>query len=136
MITTDYQALRQHFINGWSAFPAVPVLYDNQPNERVEPKLQFVRFSVRAGASFHHAGSAQDGTRIQRGRVWLQIFTPAEMGDGEALAIADEFAALFRNKRIGDAIQLKTEDIQTDPNARDGYFMISVSVPWESYRSY
>ena len=133
MITQDIQALRAHFIANFDP-GSVPVIYDNQPTVSIPEGSLWMRFSVVPGASFHDAGSAQDGVMIQQGRVWLQVFTPEQRGDGEALALADAFATAFRNKRI-DTIMMKTEEFGSRDN-RDGYQMISLSIPWESLRRY
>lgn len=134
MITTDVQALRQHFIANWPN--DVPVFYALQPIDD-QPVGIYTRFTVNPGASQHYVGSAANGAKLQLGRVWLQIFAPLQDGDTEVLRLIDLFAGIYRNwSSYDDAIRCQTEDVSgpfADPSGR---YLYTVSIPWESYRTY
>ena len=138
MLLDDTQALTQHFVSNWATVSTtVPVFYDNQPNAIPPAKAAWVRFSVRLGGSIHHAGSADDGVKKQLGRVWLQIFVPSQTGMGKAYTLAEGFALMFRNQRLDShQIHLSTEDVSDPRDAGDSMMMMTVSVPFESYRRY
>lgn len=134
MLTADITALKKHFLDSWTA---TPIVWDNQPETAIPEGQSWVRFAVRPGASFHDAGSSLNGILRQQGRVWLQVFVPEQTGDGAAVSFVEAFAAIFRNKRLDSgAIHLSTPDFNIDPTLKDGFFMISVNVPWESFRRY
>ena len=135
MLSLDYRALTEHFTLRSGVFTD-PIFYANQPNSQPPVNSIWMRFSVIPGASQNHAGGAQDGVKKQLGRVWLQIFVPEQTGVGHAYDIADLFATMFRNKRIQDIISTQTEEINIVPDGGDGMLMMTVSIPYESYRSY
>lgn len=129
--------LKQHFVDNFR--DDIPCVYTNLPHAPIGEKELWMRFSVRAGESFHHAGSAANGILAQQGRVWLQVFTPSGQGEGDAIALLEEFASLFRNRRLAHAagtVHLATQDIDTNPVETDGYLMTTVSIPWESFSRY
>ena len=138
MITSDIQALTAHFVAQWaSVSTTVPVFYDNQPNAVTPTKAPWVRFSVRMGASIHHAGSATSGVKKQQGRVWLQVFVPNQTGSGVMNTLVDGFMGIFENKRLDSSkIHMGTLQPSEPRDGGDGFTMMAVSVPFDSYRAY
>lgn len=110
---------------------------DNDVLLNLSENETWVRFTVRPGASFHVAGDSEQGMLLQQGRIWLQVFAPRNSGDGEPLAILDEFARLFRHVKLDDGdLRVFTADIDTNTAVDDGWFMMTASIPYESMRRY
>lgn len=133
MLTTDFETIKQRFVDQWTN--TVTTLYDNAPNQTLDPTLPYVRFSVIAGASEHAGGNAATGLKRQLGRIWLDIYIPRQQGEKAALDLIDEFAPIFRNWRSDDAaLHCKTEEISR--RDEEPYYRVKVQFEWESLRSY
>ncbi|MDH7971041.1 phage tail terminator-like protein [Sphingomonas sp. AR_OL41] len=135
MLAQDIQTLRQRFADQWSG--SIPVFYDLAPVAERPTNAPYVHFSVRPGASQHYTGSGTNGTLKQLGRVWLQIFIPAQGGDAVAIALSDQFATVFRNWTSADGVvHCYTPDHQGPILDKSGMMMFTVSIPWDSVRPY
>lgn len=87
-------AIRHHFST--KAPTAVQIIYDNAPQTKIDQTKPFIRFSVRPGAS--KPISTGDNPLIEMiGRIEMSIFVPVEQGDAQALDLADQCEAIFRN---------------------------------------
>lgn len=134
MITADILALQNRFVDEWD--DSIPVFYDLQPLEERPVDALWCRFSVIPGASNHHLGGRETGFKRQLGRVWLQVFVPAQSGTAEALTVIETFASIFRNWRT-DEIQCETEQMGgATKDEETGMMMFTVSIPWVSFRPY
>lgn len=134
---TDIIELRQRFRDAWHS--EEPVFYDNQPAVELPADKSAVFFAVHPNGSRHYMGSSEEnGTMKSTGLVWLRVSVPAGMGNGKALDLTDQFAAIFRNWCSDDyAIQCETEQYREpaqDPDTKR--MMYDVRVPYTSLRSY
>lgn len=134
MSNIDRKTLTARFKAAWN--PTVPALYDNQPNVTM-PTTAYVHFSVRQGDSQHYAGDRFTGSKLQLGRVWIQVFVPAQTSTGLADSLLDAFCAIFENWNSDDyAIEVATRDDNAPAMQPNGMMMFSTSIPWKSIRDY
>lgn len=87
-----HNAIRARFNAQWGS--TTPIIWDNAIG--VPPETAWVRFVVADGsASQITFGAATDLFR-HLGMATIMIFSPANAGDGAALALADTALAVFR----------------------------------------
>lgn len=124
---TDFEELRTRFHELWPQ--DVIYTYDNDPNI-AEPTSTWARLSLQPGAQLHR--SAFSRSYLQLGRVFLQIFVPAQLGTTPGLELAQVFIDTFRDwhnefasLRCG-VPEFRVSDVEKE------YFTVICSVPYES----
>ena len=126
----DITAIRTRFIDLWSvAHPAVPFALDNEPPIETPTRSIWARLDVIPGAERKRIlGSAPRYEQI--GRVYFRVYAPAGEANGEPWALAESFAAIFREWDSPDfRIRLDTPDFSSGIDD-DGDFMVMVSIPY------
>lgn len=125
---SEHNELRQRFETQWAS--ETPVAW---PNVEFKPPEEdaWVRFTI-VNADARQA-SFGDATNFHRhpGMVMVQVFTPVNRGDKEALQLADQVANIFRNwyssgSRIRFQITPTVKPVGVDRN----WFQVNVSCPY------
>jgi hypothetical protein len=116
-------------------FSTLPVAYENVPFAQ-PASGGFVRLTIRpAGARQASTGSSP----LQRyaGLIVADIFVPENTGTATARAHADTVEAIFRQAQFSagnsGTITCRTPSIEA-VGVRDGWFQLSVSVPYQRDR--
>lgn len=125
----DLTAIRAHFMTQWAADnPSVAFVLDNEPAIDEPIKQTWARMSVAPGAERRR--SIYSKTYEQLGRVYLQVFVPVGLADGNGWTIAESFAAAFRDWKSSDyRIRFDTPEFRTS-DIDKVYYAIIVSVPY------
>ena len=134
-LSLDLAAIRNRFLDQWDR-DAVLTVFENAGDQfgpaDPDEKEPFVRFSINPGSQAFAMGT---GIYSQIGRVWLQVFIPANDGIAAGYALADQFTAIFRDWRSDDGCVRTSDAMVTQiPGGEDGYYQINISVKWESLR--
>lgn len=128
-IAADRTALRTHFVTGWGT--TSPVIYENQPVTDIDMTTAYVRFGIQSADTVRET-FGQNGINARHGMVWLQVIVPLGDATATAYALADQFAALFRNFRAsGIDLLCTTETIRNVP--QKDYYQLNVTVPYLSF---
>lgn len=118
----DLEIIRTRFLTQWNA--AVPVVLDNEPAIDEPNGKVWARFSVLPGAE--RRASIARNTYEQLGRVYLQVFIPDGEADKDGWALAEAFAATFRDWKSPDwRIRFDTPEYRTSKEAGDKDFKLS-----------
>ena len=83
-----------------SAFPAVPIHYDNQPFETNSPQDLFVTLEIRPYAGFQISMSATPKTRI-KGFIYVTCYSKTGSGTVPSLQILDWMETKLGYKNLG-----------------------------------
>jgi len=119
----DIAAIRNRFIAQWGT--TVPFVFDNEPPID-EPSTIWVRLSVKPFGEERPSSL----TVLGYGRVYIQVFVPEGLSDGDGWAAANQFNAIFREWHSADyRIRFNMPDFNTS-DAESGYFMILGSIPF------
>ncbi|MGK2911229.1 MAG: phage tail terminator-like protein [Sphingobium sp.] len=114
----------------------VQVFYDNQPNSQPTLGQPYIRFAIRTGATKRE--SFGSGIETMQGRVWCQIFTPKQTGDGLALSLAGQCGAIFRNydwQNGSKVIRCQVPEI-TQIDTDEKWYQVNVSTFFEAQDRY
>lgn len=109
-----------------TAYPDMPVLWDNDPQQRPDDDTAFVRISLRPAAD--RQGALGKTLRERSGVVMVQIFSPKGNGDGLALQIADNFNNWLFMQAVGPF-----QFYGVDHNVigeRDAFFQVNLSATY------
>ena len=117
------QSIRERFSAEWSR---TPIAYPNTPFEK--PSGPWIRVTVR-GSSAEQVATVSKRLRHE-GAVFVQVFTPEGQGDGEALSIADDVAALLEAQTLG-GIRFYAATRRPEGVDENGWYMVIVSIPFE-----
>lgn len=127
-ILDAHKAITARFDAQWAN--ATPVAWPN--TVFVEPTDEaYVRFYILDDASYQRSIGDPDGKNRYRatGLVVVQVSIPGNQGDAEAIALADEAAAIFRNQKFGGVWTL-TPSFNTVGQVNDRY-QINVTIPYQ-----
>lgn len=123
----DIIAINSRFYALWPE--GVPVVMDNDANS-FEPTQTWARLSIQPGFSVRASIAAR--TYRQLGRVYLQIFVPAQHGTSPGWDLAETFSTIFRDWRSSDQrILFNTPEFRIS-NAEPEYFTVICSIPYEA----
>ena len=121
----DIAAINTRFYSLWDS--SVPVVMDNDFNTP-EHTVPWCRLSIQAG--FSERASIASRTYRQFGRVYLQIFVPAQRGTAEGWALAEAFSTIFRDWLSADQrIRFATPEFRVS-TAEPEYFTVICSIPY------
>lgn len=125
---SEAAAIRTRFNTEWAS--ATPIAW---PNVTFTPPSgePWVRLSILpAGADQTTMGNVGSATFWYDGTVNVQVFTPANEGDGEARTLAEQVCAIFRSVEAGGIIY---DTPYTTPIGNDGSGWFGINV-WAPYR--
>lgn len=130
-VTDERTAIGTLFNTAWGS--TTPVAWPNRPFS--PPSGSWVRFTIIGIDSV----SVELGPRSQErrtGMVIVQIFTTLDKGDALGLGLADQVAAVFRNKRVaagndGDIIFRKPRTRSIGVAANGTFYQHNVEVPFQ-----
>jgi len=131
MLTQDLNTLTNRFTSRWNG--TLPIVYDLAPQEDYPDGK--VSFSVVLTSSRHLYGDIFSGAKRQNGFVELNIDIPDEHGDGAAIDMMEQFAAIFRNYSDG-IVNCQTEYVTPKMDLKNGLIRFRISVSFYSVRSY
>lgn len=105
-------AIRTEFETEFGALsPTYDIAWENVRYRPVQG-IPWVRLSIREGEAQIVSLDGGDGRRFRHpGVVIVQVFVPANDGDGLAREIADSVAAIFRGKTI-DCVRFRAPYVQ------------------------
>lgn len=115
--------IEKFFIANWTA---TPILFENGESR---DSGDWVRLTIQNGDAFQ-ATMGDDPYFRFPGVLYVQIFTPTDIGSGRALGLADQVDSLFRNKVLGN-IRFKVPQVKKVPSDSEWY---QVNVSTEFYR--
>lgn len=108
----------------------------NKPFDPTTNKpLGWVRFTVLdAKAQQIEMGSPASNTNRVYGSLILQIFAPADEGDGKALALADVLGKLYRQQvlnfpDVSGLVRMRNPLVKAIGNT-DAYYQVNVVIPF------
>lgn len=141
MLTLDIDALNAKFwstplsytvANGTThTLPARQVLVENQPDENVDEKKPWVRWTLNPGDSQQTGISPAIYTSL--GTATLQVFVPKGRGTGEAQDIKEVFETAFRGWRSDDQ-RLRIYKMSSTKGPDKDYHQVNVTIFYESRR--
>lgn len=101
------------------------------PNERFEDDgQQFVRHSYQVNdAGVIGVGTAKK-LRAKTGRVYLEIFWPKNLGEGDAKELATALEAGYRDQQLHQDLSLG--EPHTTPRPDNDWFVLVVSIPFRA----
>lgn len=119
----DFTAIRTRFFQLWPS--NVPTILDNDP-DTPEPNTIWARLSIEPGS---RANPSLGSRRYrQLGRIYLQIFVPAQTGMNAGWDLAEVFTTAFSDWRSPDyRIMSFAPDIEVFEDENDAYFTIKCS---------
>lgn len=94
------------------------------------PGTPWLRFTITEG----EANTPAFGSGVvyrHPGNVIVQVFVPANEGDGRARSIADTVAAVYRGKRIANGIRFFDAPYINNVGRDGDWFQINVVAPFE-----
>lgn len=94
-----------------------------------QPATAWVRFNIIYGDSQQTDFGGSLHNERTSGVVIIQVFTPLNQGDAEALGLADDVANIFRNW-CGTNIRCRTPAIKDIGNDGFGWYQVNVSIPF------
>lgn len=131
----ERQVLAQPLVTFASAND-LPVAWPNITFTKPEPPAPWVRFTVvDVKGQQIEMGSANNTHRVY-GSLILQVFVPANTGDGAALTLGDALGELYRQKIFNFPDTPFSGHVRMrDPNVReigrdDAYWQVNVTVPF------
>ena len=105
---------------------SIPVQHDNQAYQPTDGQA-WIRFAVDdVGAQALDIGSTS--AYRSSGVATAQVFTPVELGDADALALADQVVAAFRG--VTDHGVAFHAPAVKPIGARGPWWQVNVSIPW------
>jgi len=115
--------------------PVIPV---DWPNRVFEKPLSgpWIRFTVLDATSQQlEMGSSTNQYRVY-GSLILQVFWPADAGDGDALALADTLSGLYRQRILNftdmpssGLVRMRAPLVKV-VGRKDAYFQVNVVIPF------
>ena len=115
------------FNTGWAS--TTPIKYQNVP--MADPDgAEFVGFTVLNGPSNISSLGGVNTTHRFIGFVQIDIYVPENTGTKRARELAETAAVIFRDKRI-DAMLFRQSDITNGAPPPDGYYRLTVTVPFQ-----
>lgn len=124
---TEANAIRGRWANEWA--DATPTAYENRPFSPPDPPAPWVRLTIR-NAESHQADLGPTPRYRHPGMIYVQVFTPHGSGDGEARALGDQAAGIFRGQSFGGVVCRSASVI---PQGSDGTWY-QVNVVCDFYR--
>lgn len=118
--------LRKRFNDGWGN--TTPVAW---PNVGFIPVINapWVRFNINARTRRQiEIGNGQKTYRTP-GLVIIQVFTPKNDGDAEAIDLGDQVAAILHNS-TGDSVRCKASTVKIIGEGDDDWYQVNVSTPF------
>jgi len=116
-------------------FDALPVKYENQRFE-MPPSGGFAAVKIRPGGGRQVSTGSRPLHRYI-GDIVIDVFMPENMGTASPRTYADAIEAIFRRAQFSagnsGTITCKTPAI-TDVDAADGWFQMSVTIPYQRDR--
>lgn len=126
-LNDDIATINTRFFDIWPI--SVHVVQDNDTNEP-EPSATWCRLSIQPGARLRQ--TLGERRYLQLGRVYLQIFVPAQMGWDQGWALADTFNEIFNEYRSPDyRINFGAPEFRVS-DAEKEYFTVICSAPYTS----
>ena len=126
--STELRTLESHFATQWGA--TTPIHFQEAgaftPPSDHSP---WVRFQILQGESAIVAGHGAGGRYRHPGVIQIDIQTAKGKGTAPALSLADQAAAIFRGKRIGDV--LCRAPALSEPTPDGGYYRVTVSIRYQ-----
>jgi hypothetical protein len=142
MLGPAFAAIRSHIESNYTALPvrwANELWGDINPQQMGQP---FVELEIIGGTNYLR-GFSKVGNRlwIHSGLIRFYIFAPLNIGMGDAIATADDFALFMERTEFGQVPALgqtiRTLDFSTNDNvAMDeagNYSVLMASVPFDFY---
>lgn len=113
--------------------PAIPVDWPNKEFEKPQGQT-WIRFTVKDQKGTQiEMGSVNNTHRVQ-GSLILQVFVPADSGDGAALTLCDTLGELYRQQVLNfpdNSGHVRMRDPVAIPVGRDGAFwQTNVVIPF------
>lgn len=105
------------------------------PNRKYDPVVgtAWVRFSVIQADGFRTEFGSPGSQHRFLGTVFVQVFAPTLAGDGPALALGDQAAAILRSRSLtvetAGRILLRTPTVRA-VGEDQGWFQVNVSCPY------
>ena len=126
---TQHNALRTKFLQEWGT--TTPIAWPNAPFQP-PTDAPWVRFVVADGTSDQKSFGAP-GSNVFRypGVVTIMIFTLLGKGDKDALLLADQACAVFRNWEGSGIRFLQPPYVRQVPGADDKWYHVNVICPFE-----
>lgn len=132
VITQDFDLLTNRFVDEWDA--SVPAFFELQPDFEAPLDTAWVRFTIRPGAPVTRHGGRTHGFTKRVGRIYLQIFVPANGGDALAIELVDRFSTIFRYW-YADNLVCDAETVYAPKEDENGMVQYMVSIPYSSTRA-
>ena len=120
-------AARQILAARMAEWTTTPICWPNTPPLE-STGVPWVRFAVIETGDTTEYVTTGGGPVIPGGLVVVQVFAPSGEGDGDASALADQIAALFRGYSSGGLFCGKIRRSVVGTN--DGWYQINISAPW------
>jgi hypothetical protein len=126
----DFQAaantIRQELANNVTAYDIAWPNVSYTPT----PGTPWLRFTITEGEASTPAFSGSGNVYRHPGNVIVQVFVPANGGDGRARSIADTVAAVYRGKRLTPGIRF-FDAPYVNTVGRDGdWYQVNVICPF------
>ncbi len=116
-------------------FATLPIRFENVPFEQPHD-AGFVSLSIRPGQA-RQASTGPNPLHRYTGTIQVDVFVPEDTGTQAARAHADTLEAIFRGAQFtagaSGTITCRTPRLET-PMARDGWFQLSLRVPYQRDR--
>ena len=125
----QHNAIRTRLDTEWA--DRTPVSYPNVPFEPPKSDSPWIRLTILDSPSFQASMGAEQNIYRHPGIITVNIFTPLNRGDKQALVLADAVSAIFRSWRDPvTRIRFKDPDLaRIGPD--DKWYHVAVSVPFE-----
>jgi hypothetical protein len=124
------ESIYSAFFNIWGNAPVTEYTFDN---EKFTPpsSAPWVRLSVRHMV-FSQETLGKIGIRkfMRTGKVFVQVFTPQDIGTQEADILVDQVRAIFEGQILSGPIWFKNADV-TENGVSNGWYMVTVSIDFQ-----